>query len=131
MPTLELLLGELVDAKRLVNIRIGLAESFPIEPMKLSIWSATRDSGNLAYISEPHLLSCIADTYRLIAFLNDREKHAQTVAYGINVTFPDGENAGQRLLRENRGFYQPLMNQINKAIIAISNELSSKSSEER
>jgi len=82
-------------------------------------------------LSEPHLLSCIADTYRLIAFLNDREKHAQTVAYGINVTFPDGENAGQRLLRENRGFYQPLMNQINKAIIAISNELSSKSSEER
>jgi hypothetical protein len=125
--TLELLLGELVDALQRVETRLALTDTFPIDPMKMSIWNATRDSGNLSHISEPYLLSCIADTYRLITVLNDREKHAQTVIYGVNVTFPDGENAAQKLLRDTRCYHQPLMDQINLAINAINKALESQS----
>lgn len=129
--TLTLLLGELVDAQRRVIARLALKDSIPIDPMKMSIWNAMRDSGNLVHISEPKLLSCISDAYRLISVLADREKHTMTVIYGVNVTFPDGENAGQKLLRDTSSFHDPLLNQIDQAISAISEALKSKSTSAR
>jgi hypothetical protein len=125
--TLALLLGELTDAQQRVIARLPLKDSIPIDPMKLSIWNAMRDSGKLAHISDPTLLSCIADAYRFITILNDREKHTMTVIYGVNVTFPDGENAGQKLLRDTSSFHGPLLNQVTKAIEAITIALQSDS----
>jgi hypothetical protein len=118
--TLTLLLGELLDAKQCVLTRLTMKDSIPIDPMKMSTWNATRDSGNLVHISEPKLLSSISDAYRLISVLADRETHTMTIVYGVNVTFPDGENAGQKLMRDTSNFHQPLLNQIDIAISAIS-----------
>lgn len=129
--TLALLLAELSDAQRRVVARLGLEDSIPIEPMKLSIWNAMRDSGKLAHISDPTLLSYIADAYRFINILNDREKQAMKVIYGVNVTFPDGENAGQKLIKETSKFHRPLLSQVTQAIEAISIALNNESSHAR
>ncbi len=129
--TLTLLLGELLDAKQRVITRIALTDSFPIDPMKMSIWNAMRDSGNLVHLSEPKLLSCISDAYRLISILADREKHTMTVVYGLNGMFPDGENAGQKLCRDTANFHQPLLSQIDLAVTAISEALGRNSTSAR
>jgi hypothetical protein len=129
--TLTLILGELADAQSRVMTRLALKDSIPIDPMKMSIWNAMRDSGSLAHISDPTLLSCIADAYRLISILNDREKHTMTVIYGVNVTFPDGENAGQKLLKDTSSFHGPLLSQVAQAIEAITNALNSETSPAR
>ena len=121
--TLLLLQGELSDAVSRVVSRMSMSNSIPIDPMKMSIWSALRDSGNLNHISEPNLISAIADAYRSIGVIADRERHIMNVIYGVNVTFPDGENAATKLLRESANFYPPALDEINKALGKIADSL--------
>jgi hypothetical protein len=104
-----------------------MKDSIPSEPMKMSIWSAMREGGNLVHISDPYLLGLISDAYRLISIVSDKERHLMTVIYGVNVSYPDGENAGQKLLKDTARFHDPLLNEINRAISAISTELEEKS----
>ncbi|MFM9913878.1 MAG: hypothetical protein ACKVN9_10130 [Methylophilaceae bacterium] len=120
---LTLLQAELGDAATRLAARVELKDSIPIDPMKMSIWDAMRDSGNLTHISEPELISAIADAYRTIAVISDREKHIMQVSYGATVRFPDGETAGMKLLRETAEFYLPAAHNIEKAMIAISKTL--------
>ena len=120
---LTLLQGELSDAATRLTTRIGLKESIPIDPMKMSIWDAMRDSGNLIHISEPSLISSIADAYRIITVISDRERHIMQVMYGVNGTFPDGETAGTKLLRETANFYIPAVQEIQRALTVISKAL--------
>jgi hypothetical protein len=125
--TLTLLMKELVDARLSATVRLRMTDSIPIEPMKMSIWSAMREGGNLVHISEPKLLGAISDAYRMIALVSERERHIMTVVYGVNVQFPDGQYAGQKLLQETAGFHDPLLNVINRAIATISKELEGNS----
>ncbi len=120
---LILLQGELVDATTRLASRVALKDAVPIDPMKTSIWDVMRDSGNLAYISEPELISAIADAYRLISIISDRERHIIQTVHGVTVTFPNGETAGMKLLRETAGFYPPAVQSIERALAAISKPL--------
>lgn len=120
---LTLLHGELVDATKRLASRAALKTSVPIDPMKMSIWDVMRDSGNLTHISEPELISAIADAYRIIAIISSREKQIMQSVYAATVTFADGETAGMKLLRETADFYAPAVQSIEIALAAIFNAL--------
>lgn len=126
---LTLLQGELADAAMRLKKRVELKDAVPFDPMKMSIWDVMRDSGNLTHISEPELLSSIADAYRIISVIADREKRIMQATYGVTVTFPDGETAGTKLLRETSDFYLPASQSIERALISISAALSASCEE--
>jgi signal transduction histidine kinase len=116
---LKLLSHELADAVQRLSIRLADAASVPLDPMKMSAWNALRDSGNLVHISEPELLGTIADAYRLLVVITDKEAHFIQIAYGVNVMFPDGENAGQKLNRDLSQFYGPAIHQVQLALTLV------------
>jgi hypothetical protein len=120
---LTLLHGELVDAATRLAPRVALKDAVPIDPMKTSIWDVMRDSGNLTHISEPELISAIADAYRIIAIISNRERHIMQVVHGATITFPNGETAGMKLLRETADFYPLAVQNIERALAAISKAL--------
>jgi hypothetical protein len=126
---LTLLQGELADAAMRLKKRVELKDAVPFDPMKMSIWDVMRDSGNLTHISEPELLSSIADAYRIISVIADREKRIMQAIYGVTVTFSDGETAGTKLLRETSDFYLPASQSIERALISISAALSASCEE--
>jgi hypothetical protein len=96
---LTLLREELLDNSNRLQQRVAI-EYIPIEPLKISSWIALLESGDLKYISEPSLISCIANSYRFMAIIQDKEEHFRQCKYGAgaHVVFQDGETASHKIV---------------------------------
>lgn len=108
---LTLLREELENNLSRLQHRASLDNAVIPDPLKMSIWEALRDSGSLKYISEPNLISDIADFYRLLMIINNREEHLIQLMYGAgaSISFPDGEIAPKKFLRMVNVFYSPAL----------------------
>ncbi|MCA3288008.1 MAG: hypothetical protein ING09_15790 [Roseomonas sp.] len=122
---LTLLREELQDNSNRLQRRVDLKPSIPIEPLKMSSWVALRESGDLKYISEPNLISCIANFYRFLAIIQDREEHFMQCQYGAGnaVKFDDGEAAPQKILSIIFHFHSPALESFQVAFAAIEKAL--------
>jgi hypothetical protein len=122
---LTLLREELQDNSNRLQRRVELKPSIPIEPLKMSSWVALRESGDLKYISEPSLLSCIANFYRFLAIIQDKEEQYVQCKFGpgAHVLFKDGETAPQKLLSVIFEFHSPALESFQVALAAIEKAL--------
>jgi hypothetical protein len=123
---LSLLREELLDNSDRLKKRVAMKRSIPIEPLKMSSWVALRESGDLKYISEPNLISSIANFYRFLAIIHDREEHFMQCRFGVGnlVSFKDGETAPQKLLSMIFEFHSPALESFQVALAAIEKALS-------
>lgn len=118
---LTLLREELHDNSNRLQQRTALTDTIPTEPLKTSIWEALRDSGNLKFISEPSLISCIANAYRFLVIIHNREEHFIQCKFGVGgtVTFVDGESVPKKLLSLIFGYHLSALTNIQIALTAI------------
>jgi hypothetical protein len=107
---LTLLREELLDNSDRLQKRAAI-DFIPIEPLKTSSWVALRESGDLKYISEPSLISCIANSYRFLAIVQDKEEHFMQCQYGAgaHVVFKNGETASQKFFSMIFHFHSPAL----------------------
>lgn len=119
LDVLALLKRELAEAERSIVHRMSLGSSVPVEPLKVSSWEAMKATGNLKYVSEPSLIEPISDAYRLIQVLAQEEFVLHRTVFGVNVQFPDGENAAVKIMRNLTAFQAPSVALIRTALSAI------------
>lgn len=122
---LILLRQELVNGKGKVGERVALFQSVPVEPLVTSAWDAMRAAGTLHHVAAPYLIGPIAEAYRSIQVLAEIESTLLSVVYGVNVQFPDGENAATKIMRNAIAFHSPALAAIDTAIAVIDKELES------
>lgn len=122
---LTLLQSELLGAKQSIEYRTTLGASVPVEPLKTSAWDAMKATANLRYVSAPSLIGSLSEAYRLIDVLAQLEKLLHRTVYGVNVQFPDGENASTKILRNATSFHAPAIMAIGHALEAIEGALTS------
>lgn len=120
---LRLLMDELGDVRAKIVERRKSIENIPIEPLHSSAWDAMRAAGNLRLIAEPPLIGPISEAYRLIHLISETEHLLLRIIYGVNVNFPDGENAAQKVLRNVQAFHTPALLAINRALTVVEQEL--------
>jgi hypothetical protein len=122
---LKLLREELQDNSIRLQQRTALTDTIPIEPLKTSVWEALRDSGDLKYVSEPILISCIANAYRFLVIIYNREEHFIQCKFGIGgtVSFVDGESVPKKLLSLIFNFHLPAIANTQVALAAIEKAL--------
>lgn len=122
---LKLLREELQDNSKRLQQRTALTDTIPTEPLKTSIWEALRDSGDLKYVSEPSLISCIANAYRLLVIIYNREENFIQHKFGIGgtVSFVDGESATTKLLSLIFSFHLSAITNTQVALDAIETAL--------
>jgi hypothetical protein len=117
--TLTLLREELADNLKSLHTRTNLTGSVPHEPLKLSIWTILKESGDLRYVSEPRLKSHIAHAYRLIMIIHNLEDHFIQIHYGSATYFEDGQTAAQKFYPRIVGFYSPAITSVETALTSI------------
>lgn len=122
---LTLIHAELLDAQDKIAQRIALDASIPVEPLKTSAWEALAATGNLRHVAELPLLSALSEAYRLIQVLASIEQTLHKTIYGINVQFPDGENAAAKIMRNVVSFHGPVLAAVGLAVSATENALAS------
>lgn len=122
---LKLLREELQYNSICLQRRTALTDTIPTEPLKTSIWEALRDSGDLKYVSEPSLISCIANAYRFLVIIYNREEHFIQHKFGIGgtVSFVDGESATTKLLNLIFSFHLSAITNTQVALNAIETAL--------
>ena len=120
---LLLLRQELVSAKAKMGERMALTQSVPIEPLVTAAWDAMRAANTLHHIAAPSLIGPIAEAYRLIQVLAETERTLLRIIYGVNVQFPDGENASTKIMRNAIAFHSPALDAIQAAIGVIDKQL--------
>ena len=113
---LTLIHAELLDARGKIAQRIALGASIPVEPLKTSAWEALAATGNLRHLAELPLLSAMSEAYRLIQVLASIEQTLHRTIYGINVQFPDGENAAEKIMRNAVSFHGPVLAAVGTAV---------------
>ena len=122
---LTLLRAELIDAQAKIAQRTALGSSIPVEPLKTSAWEAMQATGSLRYVAELSLISVLSEAYRLVQILAGIEHTLHRTIYGINVQFPDGENAATKILRNAVAFHAPTLAALGQAIAVADSALAS------
>lgn len=122
---LTLIHAELIDAQSKIAQRIALGSSIPVEPLKTSAWEALAATGNLRHVAELPLLSALSEAYRLVQVLAGIEQTLHRTIYGINVQFPDGENAATKILHNAVSFHGPVLAAVRQALSVTESSLAS------
>lgn len=123
---LTVLRTELREVHMQLAIRTDSTDSVPIEPLQDSSWQALRAAGSLRYLSRPTLIESVSGAYRWLGILNEVEASVRRAVYGINVKFPDGQNASMKLEAHSKELHRPLSQAVFRALAAIEFELDSK-----
>ena len=116
---LNVLRTELREVLRQLSLRVNMTDSVPIEPLRDSSWEALRAAGSLRYLTQPTLIESISGAYRWIAILNELEASVRRAVYGINVQFPDGQNAAMKLMAHSKESHSALSQAVFSALAAI------------
>lgn len=113
---LTLIHAELIDARGKIAQRIDLDASIPVEPLKTSAWEVLAATGNLRHVAELPLLHALSEAYRSVQVLAGIEQTFYRTIYGINVQFPDGENAATKIMRDAVSFHDPALAAVGQAL---------------
>jgi hypothetical protein len=98
LDVLTMLRGELERVTEQLKQRTDSpAGTLPSEPLKTSIWDATRASGNLAAIAEPVLLQAFGEAYRWLGMISTVEANRLELMHGNDRTFPSGSMGSDKL----------------------------------
>ena len=122
---LTLIHAELIDARGKIAQRIDLSASIPVEPLKTSAWEALAATGNLRHVAELPLLHALSEAYRSVQVLAGIEQTLYRTIYGINVQFPDGENAATKIMRDAVSFHGPVLAAVGQALSVAESSLAS------
>ncbi len=122
----DLLQRELSHVAGQMSVRSLDENSISMEPLRTSTWDAMRESGRLAQIADADLIDKVSTAYHHIGVLRAIEKSTVGAIFGVNVTFPDGENASTRLFRHSRQVHGA----VNQSILLAHTALTSFAREE-
>ena len=114
-----LLRRELQHVGNQMLIRNGEENAIHMEPLRTSTWDAMRESGQLSLIANADLIDKVSVAYHQIAVLRDFERLTVGAIYGINVHFPDGENASTKLFKHSRATHSGVNQSIAAALSAL------------
>ena len=113
---LSLLRDELERVADQLKQRTDSADGLPVEPLKTSMWDATRVSGNLAAISEPELLQAFSEAYRWIGMIATLEAQRIELMYGNDRKLSGDKFASVKLEEFIRTFLPPATTWVNHAL---------------
>ena len=113
---LGILREELEFVAKQLKERTNTSDGLPREPLKTSMWDATRASGNLAAISEPDLLQAFGEAYRWIGMIVTLEAQRIELMYGHDRLIGGGQYASVKLEQLIRTFLQPATNWVDHTL---------------
>jgi hypothetical protein len=111
-----LLRNELQRLEDQLKERTDAPNGLPIEPLKTSIWDATRASGNLAAISEPELLQVFSEAYRWVGIIATLEAQRIELLYGNDRKLVGERFASEKLEELIRTFLPPATDWVHHAV---------------
>lgn len=110
---------ELAYNQQRISERIRDKSKLPLAPLKMNLWKAMSDSGEIRWIENPSMLDGIASAYYFIGIVTSLEDKLYQVLRGINVQYADGTYAAQHILSDARKFDADVQKSVVAAIAVL------------